>query len=191
MNPLFALAIATVCSIATLEGGKSRLMSPGTRASQAAAQSNSLYAVDVVGLRAGMTPRRVAQEAVANGWTEDTYSLETLEDIIRHESDRAQIGFKISRPKRGDLEVHFCNSKARFVRFHGKIREDEAAEFVAAAMKRLVPLGKVSEKTEELSHLMYYAPNSLANVSYTIFKYVKGQTDFDVWESVTDSTFCK
>jgi len=58
-------------------------------------------------------------------------------------------------------------------------------------MNRLKSFGTVSEMTEELSHLLYYAPNSLANVSYTIFKYVKGQTGFDVWESVTDSTLCK
>jgi hypothetical protein len=138
-----------------------------------------------------MTPRRVAQEAAANGWTEDTYSLQTLEDIIRQNTGRAQVGFNISKPKNGDVQVHFCNSKARFIRFHGKVREDEAADFVATAMNRLKSFGTVSEKTEELSHLMYYAPNSLANVSYTIFKYVKGQTDFDVWESVTDSTLCK
>ena len=190
MTRLIALVIATACLIATPEAGKGRLRPRGPGVSQTAAQTNSLYAVDVVGLRAGMTPRRVAQEAAANGWTEDTYSLQTLEDIIRQNSRNAQVGFNISKPKEGDLQVHFCNSKARFIRFHGKLREDEAPDFVATARRRLQSLGKVDEKTEELSHSMYYAPHSQANVSYSIFKYVKGLTGFHVWESVTDSSFC-
>jgi len=105
MNPILTLVVAIVCSLGTLGAGKGRLASHGVESSPAAAQTNSLYAVDIVGLRAGMTPRRVAQEAAANGWTEDTYSLQTLEDIIRQNTDRAQVGFNISKPKKGDVQV--------------------------------------------------------------------------------------
>lgn len=110
--------------------------------------------------------------------------------MIKKDTDRANISFDTKQPKNGSIEIHFCRSKARFIRFHTKISESEINVYVEQAKKYLNSLGPLKEKRDELSHTMYYEPNRWANVSFTVYKYVKGQRDYDVWESVTDSSFC-
>lgn len=149
-----------------------------------------VYSTQVVGLRVGMTPRRIAQEVNKYGWVEDEYTTQTLEDLIQKDVDRARVSFDINQPKKGNIEIHFCRSKARFIRFSGKISESEVTGYIEHAKGYLNSLGHLKEKKDDLSYTMYYEPNRWANVSFTVYKYVKGQRDYDVWESVTDSTFC-
>jgi hypothetical protein len=147
---------------------------------------------EIVGLRIGMTPRRIAQEVTAFGWTEDKYSTQTLEDIIQQGTGSdAHIGFNIAKPRSGVVLIHFCNSKARFIRFESTVGEDESADYMKAAKLRLQSLGNVHVKQDELSYSMSYSPNSQAFVSFTVYKVVPGQRGFYIWEDVADGGMCQ
>jgi hypothetical protein len=148
-----------------------------------------------------LSPRRVAQEAAKAGWREDRLSSKTIEDVIQ-ETDKGpppttpwlkadtSVTFEVKSPRAGTVDVHFCGSQVSFIRFSYEIAAEERNRTINTAMSRMNALGDTTVKEEELSYRLVYQPNKRGHVAFTVYKTIKDQRGFRVWDDVYDSTSC-